>query len=138
MVTRSGNLVLVGLVLAAASATYMVKFQADDARDRLAQLRRDIAAEREAIDILRADWSLLTNPARLQALAERHGEELRLTPVSAKQIVTLEALPARLEQVRPVAPLQPVRRAETVPDTDAISRLITGSIVEPERAGDGE
>ncbi len=138
MVTRSGNLVLVGMVLAAASATYMVKFQADDARDRLTQLRRDIAAEREAIDILHADWSLLTNPSRLQALSERHDEELRLTPISADQIVTLETLAERLEQLRPHVPAQPVRQAQTEPDTDAISRLITGSVGEPGRVDDGD
>lgn len=138
MVTRSGNLVLVGLVLAAASATYMIKFQADDARDRLTQLHRDIAAEREAIDILYADWSLLTNPSRLQALAERHREELRLTPISADQIVTLETLPSRLEQLRPKAPAQPVRQAQTAPEPGAISRLITGSVGESGGTGDGE
>ncbi len=36
------------------------------------QLRADLRNEREAIAALRAEWSRLDNPARLQALAQRH------------------------------------------------------------------
>jgi hypothetical protein len=42
---------------------------------------------------LKADWSLLTQPARLQRLAETFATQLKLQPVDPHQIVELKDLP---------------------------------------------
>lgn len=58
----------------------------------LADLDSKIAEEREAIRVLKAEWSFLNQPDRLQALARRH---LPLTQTGASQIVVPASLPLR-------------------------------------------
>ena len=92
---RTSDIVLIAAMVAAAAFTYKTKH---DAEDRLAELRRleqQIRFEEDTIDILRADWSLLTQPARLQRLVEVYQAELKLQPVEARQIVGLDELPAK-------------------------------------------
>lgn len=59
---------------------------------KLDALNRDIGQEREAIRVLKAEWSTLNQPERLQTLARKH---LALTPTGASQITALAALPFR-------------------------------------------
>jgi hypothetical protein len=58
----------------------------------LSDLGTQIAREREAIRVLKAEWSFLNQPERLQALARRH---LPLTQTGASQIVVPASLPLR-------------------------------------------
>lgn len=58
----------------------------------LAALKASIVGEQEAIRVLKAEWSYLNQPERLQTLARQH---LPLTPTSASQIVVLASLPVR-------------------------------------------
>jgi cell division protein FtsL len=60
----------------------------------LQQLTADIAREGEAIRVLKAEWSYLNQPERLQALARKH---LALAPTNPNQIVVLASLPVRGE-----------------------------------------
>lgn len=92
---RTTDTLLVCVMIAAAAFTYKAKH---DAEGQLAELRRieaDIRLERETIDIIEADLSLLTQPARLQRLAEAFAGELDLKPLEPTQIGTLDELPAR-------------------------------------------
>jgi hypothetical protein len=62
--------VLIAVMVAAAAFTYKTKHEAED---RLAQVRKiesDIKYEQDTTDLLKADWSMLTQPSRLQKLAE--------------------------------------------------------------------
>lgn len=68
----------------------------------LRQLNADIAKEAEAIRALRAEWSFLNQPERLQALARKH---LALAPTNPNQIVVLASLPARGEAWSAQAPV---------------------------------
>ena len=56
------------------------------------RLHAEIREQRDAIAVLRAEWSKLDAPSRLQGLAERH---LPLKPLSATQYNTLKNLPQR-------------------------------------------
>lgn len=60
----------------------------------LQQLKADIAKEAESIRALRAEWSYLNQPERLQALARKH---LVLMPTNPNQIVVMASLPVRGE-----------------------------------------
>jgi cell division protein FtsL len=60
----------------------------------LARLNAEIAKEGEAIRVLKAEWSYLNQPERLQALARKH---LALAPTNPNQIVVLASLPLRGE-----------------------------------------
>jgi hypothetical protein len=81
----------------------------------LVSMSAEIAREGEQIRVLKAEWSYLNQPDRLQALARRH---LALAPTGASQIVVLTSLPIRGE----TAPAQPpVVEAQDLP-----SRVVTG------------
>ena len=58
----------------------------------LASLKAAIVREQEAIRVLKAEWSYLNQPERLQTLAREH---LPLTPTGASQIVVLASLPLK-------------------------------------------
>ncbi len=72
---------IAALVLAAADV-YKIKFESTRQAQRVAKLRMEIRRENDAIAALRAEWSKLDNPARIQALARRH---LPLKPVEGHQ-----------------------------------------------------
>ena len=57
--------------------------------------------EQEAISLLKAEWSVLTQPARLQDLVERHADVLKLAPMTAEHIGTLADIPAKPAPIMP-------------------------------------
>jgi hypothetical protein len=94
-VFRTSDIVLIAVMVAAAALTYKTKH---DAESRLAEVHRietQIKLEEDTITLLRADWSLLTQPSRLQKLSETYQSELALQPVDPHQIVGLDELPSR-------------------------------------------
>ncbi|HET7849045.1 MAG TPA: hypothetical protein VFL51_08285 [Pseudolabrys sp.] len=110
-------LVIVSLIFAAAFV-YKIKFDSTLQIERVAKLHGQIRRERDAIATLRAEWSRLDNPARIQALAERH---LTLKPVSPTQFDTFDNLPPRPpDAVPPVDPIAAILNAS--------KREFTGSI----------
>ena len=76
----------------------------------LANLKAAIASEHEAIRVLKAEWSYLSQPERLQTLAREH---LPLTPTGASQIVLIASLPRKDEVAPTSAP--PVIEANQLP-----------------------
>jgi hypothetical protein len=94
-VFRTSDIVLFAVMVSAAAFTYRTKHEAEDRLAEVARIQSEIRMEEETIDILKADWSLLTQPSRLQKLSEIYHEELNLAPVEANQIVGLDDLPAR-------------------------------------------
>lgn len=92
---RTTDIVLIALMVGAAGFTYTTKHAAEAELSKLRKLEASIRFEEETIDVLKADWSLLTQPARLQKLAETYGEELQLAPVEAHQFATVGELPER-------------------------------------------
>jgi cell division protein FtsL len=113
------NLCVLALLVAAAAYVYEIKFESTLRAERVAKMRGDIQRERDAIAALRAEWSTLENPARLQGLARRH---LRLRPPDSAQYDPLERLPER--------PLSIVQTPPTDAIADKIEDLnpVTGSI----------
>ena len=82
----------------------------------LLALNAEVVKEREAIRVLRAEWSYLNQPERLQALARKH---LALAPTNPNQIVVLASLPLRSDAWSSEAPIVgfddlPRRAAPTV------------------------
>ncbi len=75
---------------------YQVKEDANEAKQQIAVLKKQIAKEQRAINLLTAEWSYLNQPARLQALVERHGKRLNLGVMKLEQIVTFDRLENRL------------------------------------------
>ncbi len=88
---RSLNLVLIASALVMAFALYKIKYDALAATREITTLNTEIARERDTINILRAEWSHLVQPERLETLSRKF---LELDVLSADQIVRLVELPA--------------------------------------------
>jgi len=89
------NLFLIGLMVAGAAYTFEIKRRAESASEEVVRLERQIVREKETIELLEADVSVLTQPSRLQDLTERHAGELELEPLKVEQVISLEELPNR-------------------------------------------
>jgi hypothetical protein len=111
---RFVHLIVVAALVAAAVDVYKIKFESTVQAERVAKLAAEIRRERDAIAALRAEWAQLDNPARIQALAQRH---LALKMLDPAQIEQLDRLPER--------PPPPV-----APPPDAIASIIDA--LEPE------
>jgi hypothetical protein len=86
------HLIVVASLVAAAVHVYKIKFESTVQAERVAKLGAEIRRERDRIAALRAEWAQLDNPARIQALAQRH---LALKPIDPAQIEPLDHLPER-------------------------------------------
>jgi hypothetical protein len=87
------HLMVIGTLLFAAAYVYRIKMESTVRTERVMQLRNDLRHEREAVAALRAEWSRLDNPARLQALAQRHTSLRRLEATQFDQLANLPAKP---------------------------------------------
>lgn len=92
---RTSDIVLITVMMAAAAFTYKTKHDAEAKYEELRKIERQAELEEDSIDLLKADWSLLTQPARLQRLAEAYKDELGLQPVEAPQIAEFSDLPEK-------------------------------------------
>ena len=90
---RTFDIILIGLMIAAASITYKIKHDAEKQMNQVTKLERMISDENDTIDLLKADWSLLTQPNRLQKLIETFQGQLGLQLVEANQIIDINDLP---------------------------------------------
>ena len=92
---RTTDIVLIAMMVGAAGFTYTTKHAAEAELNKLRSLEAAIRFEEETIDVLKADWSLLTQPMRLQKLVETYQNELQLVPVESHQFATIDELPDR-------------------------------------------
>lgn len=96
---RSIDVVMIGLLLGGAAFTFKVKHDSEVAIEKVTKLQKEIKAEQEAIDILKADWSLLTDPKRLQQLVARYQEQLGIEQLDPQAIGTLAEIPVKPPQL---------------------------------------
>jgi hypothetical protein len=73
-------------------ALFVVKYEVKALEEEFARLNRGIQRNREAIHVLRAEWSYLNRPDQLAEMALRH---LDLHPLLAPQMGELAVLPHR-------------------------------------------
>ncbi|MGB0681678.1 MAG: cell division protein FtsL [Magnetovibrionaceae bacterium] len=68
---------------------FLVKYEVRALEQELDQLNRQLSADRQAIHVLRAEWTHLNDPERLKDLARRY---LDLVPVDPSRVITFERL----------------------------------------------
>ena len=73
------------LVVLCATWAYRVNYATQEALNRVADLRAEIAREREALAVLKAEWAYLNRPDRLRALVTANAEALGLVALSPEQ-----------------------------------------------------
>lgn len=86
-------LAVVGLL---STGLYLIEYEVQQMERQLARLDAGLRQDRQAIQVLRAEWSYLNTPDRLQRLAAEHRRSLQLAPVSPIQIASLADLPERV------------------------------------------
>ncbi len=92
---RIFNLILLAAMIVGAAVTYDMKHKAELAADRVATLQSQIAKEKNDIVLLKAEWSMLTQPARLQAMVEKYSDHFQLQPFSPNQIASIDEIPLK-------------------------------------------
>jgi cell division protein FtsL len=117
------HLLVIGALIFAAAYVYRIKMESTVRTERVLRLHADIREQRDAIAALRAEWTKLDAPLRLQGLVERH---LPLKPINATQYDQLKNLPERPPRfVRPGDP-DPIRAM-----IETIDPAVTGSVPTP-------
>lgn len=121
------NLLVIAMLVAAAAYVYKIKYDSTRQAERIAKLRTEIRREQDAIAALRAEWSKLDAPARIQELANRH---LSLKPINPRQYDPLLDLPERPSELVPPDVADPIGALLDSPD--ALDGP-TASIAAPQR-----
>jgi hypothetical protein len=121
------NIVIIAALVLPAAYVYKIKFEATLQAERVSKLRAEIRRERDAIANLRAEWTQLDRPDRIQGLAQRH---LKLRPIEVAQFDALDKLPERPVQLVPPGTADPIGAIiEIFTDEEAL----TGSLPDPAR-----
>src|SRR5690242_8150849 len=71
---------------------FYIKYQVVALENHLHAIQKQIVKKNEALHVMKAEWVHLTEPKRLQKLAEKY---LKLAPLKPKQIIHFEDLPRR-------------------------------------------
>ena len=90
MIWRLMHAVAILGLIGSAAYVYGVKYRTIYASEQLVKTRHLIAKEKDAINLLRAEYAHLARPDRVQALADA---KLGMQPLSLSQIATVNDLP---------------------------------------------
>ena len=122
---RALNVLVIAALVMAAAYVYKIKFESTLQAERVSKMRAEIRRERDAIAILRAEWTQLDRPDRIQGLAQRH---LKLKAVEVAQFDPLDKLPERPVQIVPPGTPDPIGAIiETFADTE----VLNGTLADP-------
>jgi cell division protein FtsL len=117
---RFVNICLVLGLVAIAYVIYQVKYEARGLDGEINSLGKRIEEERDSIAVLRAEWSLLNRPERIERLARKY---LKLAPAKPLQLLTLDTVSdrdfdrTRVEIAAPVPAAKAPKSATKLPAT---------------------
>lgn len=95
MINRAA-LVWMILAITAGIGLFLLKYEVRAMEEQLVQIKQQTLANLEAVHVLKAEWSHLNQPARLEDLGRRL---LSLEPVVAQQSASIADIPLRPEPV---------------------------------------
>jgi hypothetical protein len=101
---RPATLILFVLSVVSGGVLFGVAFEVSALEERLFVLNKEITDDRDAIHVLRAEWSYLNQPERLEGLSQRY---LELQPLEGGQIAVIATVPARPDTVPMPADIAP-------------------------------
>ena len=110
--SRFVNLVLLPVMLIGAAVTFDMKLKSEKAAERVFQLENAVEEQKNAIQLLRAELSVLVQPARLEAAVEHYAEHFKLEDFELSQYATVDEIP-----LKPAGPA----------DEEAIADMVDGS-----------
>ena len=119
------HLLVIGALVFAAAYVYRIKMESTERTERVLRLRAEIREQRDAIAVLRAEWTKLDAPLRLQGLVERH---LTLKPLTATQYDSFKNLPERPPSLVKPGESDPIGAMLQTIEATADAPTSTGSI----------
>lgn len=119
---RTFDVILIGAMAAAATVTYQIKHNTDEKVQNVRRIEAQIKLEKDTIELLQADWALLTQPNRLEKLANVYHDELQLQQTDPNQLARANELPMLKSQV-PVPEI-----ADGRPKARPTDQITTGSV----------
>jgi hypothetical protein len=106
MLLRILHLVVIAALVLAAADVYKIKYESTLQAQGVVKTRADIRREQDLIATLRAEWSKLERPDRIQDLADRHLKQLK--PLDPHQLDALAGLPDRPTELVPPGTADPI------------------------------
>ncbi|WP_316860122.1 hypothetical protein [uncultured Cohaesibacter sp.] len=101
--SRLINFLLFLFVLIGAFWLYQVKHEAKVEGEKIATLEKQIQDEKDALLLLKAEWSYLNRPERVQMLNDEFTDKLGLKSIEPYQIGDLSDVPDRDDELMPGA-----------------------------------
>lgn len=106
------------VVMGLAFWAYRENYRTQSAINEMGEVQNEIAALREELGVLRAEWAYLNRPDRLSELVNLNFETLKLVPMTSDQFLD----GANIAYPPPPPPHPPRRPADFVPpDSDQIT-----------------
>jgi hypothetical protein len=90
---RLGLALSVLAVVISAAWAYHINYNTKTALGRVDKLRSQIAAEREAVEVLRVEWAYLNAPERLARLVAMNNDRLGLEPMAPQGFDEVATIP---------------------------------------------
>jgi cell division protein FtsL len=122
------HLLVIGALVFAAAYVYRIKMDSTVRTERVLKLHAEIREQRDAIAVLRSEWSKLDSPQRLQGLTERH---LALKPLNGRQYDALKDLPERPPSFDKPGSPDPIGSMIDTIEAVVDAPVITGSVPQP-------
>ncbi|MBY0500724.1 MAG: hypothetical protein K2P93_01815 [Alphaproteobacteria bacterium] len=98
---RQSTLLFVFLALIVGFVLFKVKYEVVEIEQKLAHAQHQIDRELENIHILRAEWSHLNEPQRLQKLAAKY---LDILPMKTDQVVAVVGTSENKDHLKGIVP----------------------------------
>lgn len=125
MMLRLLHMVVLAALFLAAADVYKIKYESTLQAEKVARLRGEIRREQDTIANLRAEWSKLDRPDRIQELAKRH---LTLKAADIVNYDPLDRLPERPIPIVPPGIADPLGALiETFADPEAVTGSVSGA-----------
>lgn len=133
--TRLGFALSMIALVAVASWAYHINYRTKLSLGRIDKLRAQIAAEREAVEVLRVEWAFLNSPNRLTRLVLLNTENLGLVPMSPQHFDDVAVIPYGVPDAHPLPKLpdtvEVAPKAEFPPSQAAVVAMATLPIPRP-------
>jgi hypothetical protein len=132
---KTFDIIMIMVMISAAAITFRIKAESEAQLREVRTLERQIAHEEDSIDLLEADWSLLTQPSRVQKLVDAHKDELGLQATISRQVTSVESIPEKglsVDEGDPIADAIAQSEGGTTPKADKKVATKAKTKAEPE------